>query len=186
MEFLKRLAPLLLLAGCTIPAPDPVKDVLRNALRTYPSYGRVDDELRLAPTGCLAPTREGPSFLLPSPRRTSASRDETTHGKKEYYLFAKDRFAYLHAKDVDQPDGQVLVKESWFPPKVAEGTSWFDRQKGPLFLMMKADGDWTYATATPDGAEVTASGRLPSCIECHESDRTRDRMFGLTSCAAAK
>ncbi len=70
------------------------------------------------------------------------------------------------------------MKESWYPGD--------ERKKGPLFLMLKSDGDWTYATATPDGREITAWGRLASCIECHESDRTRDRMFGLQSSTAAK
>ncbi len=113
----------------------------------------------------------------PAPRR-SASRDESTHGRKEYYLFAKDRAAYLHAKDVDQPDGQVVVKESWIPGS--------PRTKGPLFLMLKSEGEWIYATATPDGKEITGSGKIASCRECHESERTRDRMFGRTSCAAAR
>lgn len=156
----RRMLPaILFLWGCsTAPVPE-----LPTAARQYPSYGRVDEDLHFALADCRPP--------IPPTLRMSASRDETTHGRKQYYLFAKDREAYLQARDVDQPDGQTVVKESWIPGMT--------REKGPLFLMMKREGEWTYATATPDGLTITASGKLPSCMECHESDRTRDRMFGL-------
>jgi len=154
-----------LLGGCATAPEPPLLDIAQS----YWEYGYVDEIPRVAPTMCKAPTR-------PAARR-SVSRDETTHGQKTYYLFAKDRMAYLHAKDLDQPDGQVVVKQSWIHP---------NRQAGPLFIMTKSGGDWTYATATPDGKTITASGKLASCIECHESESTRDRMFGVTSCAAAK
>jgi hypothetical protein len=137
---------------------------------SYSRFRRIDDSDRFAPYDCEAPPPPAP--------RASASRDESTHGRKLYFLFAKDRVAYLHAKDVDQPDGQVVVKESWIPGS--------PRTKGPLFLMLKSEGEWIYATTTPDGMEITASGKIASCRDCHESERTRDRMFGLTSCAAAK
>jgi hypothetical protein len=155
-----------ILAGCS-KGPDPrIADVARS----YAAYGHVDEGDRFAPYDCEAPPPPTPHI--------SASRDETTHGRKLYFLFAKDRGAYLHAKDVDQPDGQVVVKESWVPGS--------PRTKGPLFLMLKSGVEWIYATATPDGKEITAAGKIASCRECHESERTRDRMFGRTSCAAAK
>ncbi len=136
---------------------------LEGAAYSYARYGRVDDDLRNAPTDCRAP--------LPPKPRTSVSRDEATHGRKQYFLYAKDRLAYLRARDLDQPDGLVIVKESWIPGET--------RTKGPLFLMMKSQGDWIYATATADGRSITASGKLASCMECHESKSTHDRMFGL-------
>jgi len=159
------LPAILLLGGCATPPEAPILEIARS----YPHYGYVDEVPRLAPTMCKAPTR-------PELRR-SASRHEVTHGRKTYYLFAKDRLAYLHAKDVDQPEGQVVVKESWIRPC---------QERGPLFIMLKSGGEWTYATAMPDGKEITASGKLSSCIKCHESESTRDRMFGLQSFAAAK
>jgi cytochrome c553 len=162
----------LLIGGC---ASTPGQQLVLSAAQ-YRQFERVDDIPRAAPTMCKAPVD------LP---RVSASRDEATHGRKLYYLYAKDRLAYLHAKELDQPDGQVVVKESWYP-RVVEGRSWSEQTKGPLYIMLKSGGEWTYATATPDGKEITASGKLASCIDCHESDRTRDRMFGLTSCPAAK
>ena len=172
-HFLKSLLTLFLLGGCDGPketAPEAAMPPLLSAAQSYARYGRVDDDLRVALTDCRVPA-------LPR-ARLSASRDESTHGRKLYYLFAKDRLAYLHAKEVVQPEGQVLVKESWIPGE--------PRTRGPLFLMMKTGGEWTYATASPDGRTLTASGPLPSCRECHESTSTHDRLFGLTSCAAAK
>lgn len=170
---MRKIAGLLLLLGaCSdlAPAGDPR---VQGAAETYARWGHVEEETHLALAGCLAPP--------PPPLRKSASRDVETHGKKLYYLFAKDKLAYLHAKDLDQPVGQVLVKESWSP-----GT---ERTKGPLFLMIKtgdaeSDGGWIYATATADGKTVTSSGRLANCMECHQGAK-RDRMFGLSSCASA-
>ena len=155
----------LALGGCATVSESALLDIAQR----YREYGYVDEIPRVAPTMCKAPTRPA--------ARLSASRDETTHGQKTYYLFAKDRLAYLHAKDLDQPEGQVVVKESWIR---------LHQEAGPLFIMLKSGGHWTYATLTPNGREVTARGRLVSCIECHESESTRDRMFGVASCAAAK
>lgn len=134
-----------------------------SASRSYERYGRVDETQRVAPGACWVPP--------PAPIRASASRDEATHGKKLYYLYAKHRPQYLRAKSMDQPEEQIVIKESWIPGE--------PRRKGPLFMMMKYGGDWIYATASADGKKLTASGKLPSCMKCHESEPTRDRMFGL-------
>jgi hypothetical protein len=150
-----------LLGSCATPPEPRVLD----AARSYVEYGRVDDEARWAPHLCREPMK--PQL------RMSASGDTATHGRKQYYLYAKDPRAYIRARHIDQPEGQVIVKESWFPGAA--------KTKGPLFLMLKSGGDWVDATATPDGREVTASGKIASCIECHESASTRDRMFGLAS-----
>ena len=137
----------------------------------YAGWGRVDDAARRAPTDCEAP--------VPAPPRLSASRDPETHGRKLYYLFAKDREAYRLGRELPQPVGQVLVKETWIPGQ--------PRKKGPLFVMTKtgepdSDGGWIYSTLTPDGRTVTASGKLASCMECHKSKS--DRLFGYKSCAS--
>jgi hypothetical protein len=173
MKRWKGLLALLLMGGCGGPkgaAPEAATPPLLRAAHSYRGYGRVDDDLRVALSDCRAPAPPRP--------RLSASGDLSTHGKKLYTLFAKDRLAYLHARESVQPEGQVLVKESWIPGE--------PRTRGPLFLMMKAGGTWTYATASPDGRTLTASGQLPACRKCHESESTHDRLFGLTSGAAAE
>lgn len=150
----------LLLAGCADAR-------LVEIGATYESYGRVDDNSRWAPTDCRAPE--------PSKPRVSASRDPETHGRKLYYLFAKDREAYRMARELSQPVGQVLVKESWFPGAA--------RKKGPLFMMIKtgepdSDEGWIYATASPDGKTITSSGKLAACMECHTGAKY-DRLFAV-------
>jgi hypothetical protein len=168
MKIGSAVAALLVTAGCST-VLDP--NILAVA-QTYASYGRVDEQRRWAPTDCMAP--------MPDPPRVSQSRDPETHGRKLYYLFAKDRLAYLHSRDLDQPNGQAVVKESWIPGNPPA--------KGPLFMMIKtggsdSDAGWIYATATPDGKTITASGRIASCMECHQGAK-RDRLFGLKSCAS--
>ena len=77
---------LLLLAACSAPASDP--RILESATG-YSRWGRVDETARLVLTDCFAPP-------VPPPR-LSASRDPETHGRKLYYLFAKDTLAYAQA-----------------------------------------------------------------------------------------
>jgi hypothetical protein len=173
---------MILSGGCaTAHAPAPVQDPrLLELAQSYAKYGRVDDVARLAPTLCRAPT--------PEPPRLSSSRDLETHGRKLYYLFAKNREAYLHARELAQPAGQVIVKEAWVPAAASTMQHPITGARGALFLMMKtgeADSDegWIYATFTPDGKTVTASGKLASCMECHQA-APHDRLFGLKSCAS--
>ena len=68
------------------------------------SWGRIDDENHFAPTLCTA---------IPGTARISESGDVATHGAKLYYLYAKDRDAYLARLGEGQPLGQVIVKESF-------------------------------------------------------------------------
>jgi len=81
----------------------------------YVRYGRVDDEARWAPYLCRMP--------LPAMARFSAADDETGHGQKLYFLFARERAGYvsLGRKEPVRPafqlgakgDPQVVVKEAW-------------------------------------------------------------------------
>ena len=115
----------LLLAGCA--GADGPR--LAEIPERYPSYGRVDEVQREAPAACAD------SVQAPTPR-ISASRDPGTHGRKLYYLYARNHEAYRMVRELSQPVGQVLVKESWVPGKPLT--------RGPLFVMMKtgeADSD---------------------------------------------
>ena len=169
---------LAVLIGCAPVARDA--GPILTAAKEYPGYGRVGDLLRWAPTDCQAPQ--------PGPPRMSISRDPETHGRKLYHLYARHFDAYRQSDSLDQPVGQVLVKEAWVPAAGSTSHRPVAGDKGPLFVMMKtgepdSDGGWIYATLTPDGRTVTSSGKLASCMECHESKR--DRLFGVKSCASA-
>jgi hypothetical protein len=56
----------------------------------YKCLRQVDVEARWAPSDCLTIP-----FYTPAKARVSASDDAETHGRKLYFLFAKDRDAYL-------------------------------------------------------------------------------------------
>jgi hypothetical protein len=96
--------------------PQSFDQRLLEIAREYGSYGRFDDEARWAPIDCRDP--------MPSRARFSRSDDGDTHGQKIYFLFARDRQAYLKAAEskADQPAGQALVKESWAPQEVPART----------------------------------------------------------------
>ena len=169
------------MAACGAPEPAAPREPILNAAKAYPSYSRVQDRLLWAPTFCRAPT--------PAPPRLSASRDDETHGRKLYHLYAKHFDLYRQSDSVDQPVGQVLVKESWIPAAGSTAKHPLAGEKGPLFMMIKtgeahSDAGWIYATLTPDGKTVTAAGKMATCMECHESKK--DRLFGIKSCAAAR
>lgn len=169
----------------------------------YKAWGRVDDELRWAPFLCRIP--------YPGVARPSASEDETTHGRKLYSVFAKNRDAYPMGPHTDQ----VVVKESWIAERVegpdaaynpgayrpdggapgdagdhfypfAQSDGGVFRAAAPagLYIMFKleptapdTDEGWGYATITNEGV-VTASGRVGSCMTCHE-DAPHERLFGV-------
>ncbi len=162
---------------------------------TYQSYARVDDELHWAPFLCRQPM---PSF----PRR-SQSTMEQTHGRKLYFVFAKDRAAYL-SRDGKTPafEGQAVVKEAWTAEQVPSTTS-YDKSQSPvlylqengqlfhakeragLFVMYRTaastpgtDGGWVYGTVTADGKTVTSSGTVSSCMGCHQQAKY-ERLFGI-------
>jgi hypothetical protein len=164
----------------------------------YQDYGKVDDLRRWAPTLCMAPP--------PPKARLSHSKDSTTHGKKLYFLFAKQRDAYM--KNETDSAGQVIVKEAWIPqladsikaaPDVKnsrqtapEGPQSMFEPKGlgpksDLYIMYNTgsktpdtDEGWIYGTVTPDGRTVTSAGRVESCMSCHIS-APHGRLFGLKS-----
>lgn len=176
--------------------PDELATTLRSIAAEYASWHRVDEWNHWAPELC---------WIKPSVGRISASDDADTHGRKLYYLYAKDRAAYVAAREADQPIGQVVVKESWKPVEIGanetvdefsrtvdghsiaerDGKRWKPGAKTGLFVMIKraadapgTDAGWIYATTSSDGSVVHESGRVASCMSCHD-EGTRDRLFGL-------
>jgi hypothetical protein len=199
------------------PAPRaqlPFEKELLAIAGNYRQWDRVSDYANWAPTLCRIPPRVGAQH--------SRSEDDATHGRKLYFLFAKDAAAYkqmpfLDLEEADARDamarkltGQVVVKESWLPvevpldsvpkikPKTVDGHvipadyaidgehAFRTGAAAGLFVMLKldpgtpgTDQGWVYGTLTADGRTVTASGRLTSCMECHESAR-HERLFGMS------
>lgn len=154
---------------------------------SYPSFVQITATASWAPVACVAPN---PLRPLVDPGTNSGP-----HGRKLYFLYAINEPAYR--KGGTQPVGQTIVKEAWHPrleepgqkqtgiysPARLEGKTYVPGDKGPLFVMIKldpqtpdTDGGWVYGTLTPEGDKVTAAGRLPSCMSCHEKG-TQDRLF---------
>lgn len=194
------------------PEPSPFDKQLQAVAKEYKSYRPVDSDLRWAPTSCIAPIRGDRS--KPGQARLSASKDDETHGRKIYFLFAKHQRAYLGLAEKPQTEGQAIVKESWTPeeatpeefkqfqldaayntpiPFVRLGDKLYKAGKQrELFIMLKldpktegTDQGWVYGTVMPDGKTVTAAGRIESCMGCHAQAK-KDRLFGLTTTEPAK
>lgn len=163
-------------------ANDPAfHKALLQAASEYKTYGQVDDNFQFAPALCAAP-----SMLPQKQPKISSSTDASTHGQKIYYLYAKNKLAYMRLRDPNTP--QTIVKESWTPKKTI--SSGGVQQLSPdqinaLFIMVKLEGTpsgtdngWVYGTVTADGHTVTSSGKVQSCMGCHQ-DAPHGRLFGI-------
>ncbi len=180
------------------PSPAQIERALAIA-GEYKSYGRVDDELRWAPFLCRQP--------LPGIARQSMSNDPTTHGQKLYSVFVRDYAGYpepsnpgqvvvkesFHADVVTDPDASFAPAASgaptdggdhFYPFAMSNGKLYRAGLPAGLFIMYRdapgvpdTDDGWTYATVSP-ASEVTASGRIDSCIGCHLL-APHGRLFGV-------
>jgi hypothetical protein len=164
----------------------------------YLAWGRVDDEVRWAPGLCRLP-RAGVA-------RPSESDDATTHGQKLYSVFAKNNAAYPNGPHTDQvvvkqswtaelvtgPDAGFDPDHSrggdggdhFYPYAQSDGGLYRAAAPAGLYLMFKVapatpdtDDGWVYATITTAG-QVTAAGRVASCMKCHEVAE-HERLFGV-------
>lgn len=162
---------------------------LMEIARGYTSYIKRGEYPYWAPERCAAPLNPQPDSPM-----LSASKDEASHGRKLYFLYALDNAAY--EKGGVQPAGQAFVKESFTPVEVTrahansgdvterDGKFYRAGEKRELFIMFKLDAStpgthdgWVYGTVSPDGARVTSQGRVESCMGCHE-DAPSDHLFG--------
>lgn len=175
----------------------PTEAKLLEIVANYKKWGRIDDSPKFAPTLCRAPD--------PSTPFRSASTDDATHGRKLYFLFARDSKAYRADKAVPE---QIVVKEAWVPEEVKtesddrrlprpskedeaighyrDGDKAYRASKqAGLFIMMKldpktpdTDEGWIYATTDSERKKITQYGKIESCMKCHV-DAKNDRLFGL-------
>ncbi len=95
---------------------------LREVAAAYKTWQRVSDQANYSPVRCI--------FLPPTGAQNSGASDGTPHGRKLYFLYAKDHQTYLditypmgvagdtndpHPTNLVQPTGQVIVKEAFHP-----------------------------------------------------------------------
>lgn len=78
------------------PVPAPFRDRLLEIAREYETYGKAQESLRWGIVACGVPLSErdlrpqaSPPKADMSDLRFSASGDSTTHGRKLYFMFAK-------------------------------------------------------------------------------------------------
>lgn len=164
-------------------ANDPAfHKALLKAAAEYKNYGEVDENFQVAPFLCAAPSITSRTNSSP---KISVSGDSSTHGQKIYRLYAKNKLAY---KRLDDPESaNTIVKESWVPKKELSsvGAHLSPDKLYALFIMTKLDSStpgtdkgWVYGTVSADGKTVTSSGRVQSCMGCHQ-DAPYGRLFGL-------
>jgi hypothetical protein len=174
---------------------------LRAAADDYLAWGRVDEQPNVAPELCAAPAPRDPNDSV----RLSSAGDGSPHGRKLYYLYAKDRAAY-RALGVDAgtgaalPVGFTVVKEAFTPRSTTkdaaagaprgfvehDGAYLVPDARAGLFIMTKVgdaakpgtDEGWIYGTVAADGA-VTSAGQVASCMGCHVGEATHERLFGV-------
>lgn len=181
---------------------------LREIARTYKTYRPVDfAEAAWSPVDCRAPLPY--QDFRPGEARPSASMDKDTHGQKLYFLFARNRAAYLNVAAKPQAEGQVIVKESWAPKEATEeertaflnggfggyregvpfarkdGKLYRTDKQGELFIMFKTAAD---QAGTDQGwvyGTVTPDGKSVTSAGRVESCMSchqaarHDRLFGL-------
>jgi hypothetical protein len=106
---------------------NPFHDRLLQIAGEYESYERADGQFRWAPLPCASPSIAvvGPPAEVP---KQSASGDSTTHGRKLYFMFARQVWdppspgyigvSYITFPGKTAPVGQAIVKQSWVPEEV--------------------------------------------------------------------
>lgn len=184
------------------PPDDPWAPLLREVAASYGSWGLVDDQFHWAPGLCAMPARgvqhysEAPSpaahaekvFVLYALDPMAYWKATDVKGRLPGSL--QQSFASIGSRtDVVQ----VLVKESFVPRAGHHDPRLRSARKGDqsfgagdpigLFVMAQirdappdTDQGWIYATVAP-GGEVTASGVIAACRDCHAQQS--DRVFGM-------
>lgn len=104
----------------------------------------------------------------------SELKPSNIHGSQVKTFIDKTGIENYQNKTFPYPEGTVSIKES------------FD-SKGELnrlYIMKKIEGydpehnDWYYGVMSPEGV-ASKSGRLSSCISCHEGAKDKDYLFGF-------
>lgn len=205
------LAAFFLIAAINRPAHDETQkqNLLRIAqeYRQYRSYEEPEDTLQFTLAFCdpriinLADTNNSKHM-----RFSNADWKRSEHGHEVYELWVKDLDSYIDTQVKQQPEGQVIVKETWAlreMPTDSVGITtlpvireypfevWLTPTTlSTLFVMYKdsrdksSDKGWVYGVVdVKDGipsASVIRNGKLSNCIACHKGTKY-DRIFGTGS-----
>lgn len=96
-------------------------------------------------------------------------------------------------KEVEAGQAAEVVKDAtrrgrvtgYLPYARKDGKVYHASERAALFVMLKLDAKtpgtdegWVYGTLAPDGKSVTSAGKIPSCMECHQS-APHGRLFGI-------
>ena len=182
----------------TVNNPD-FHEALVGAANQYLEFAMVNSVAIAAPRDCAPASDPDPKFSL--------SDDQDSHGEKLYFLFTNKIAHYLSQDGTPSPVGQVLVKEAWtskpsnlnarnsrnhssgirINPRTKVGDQVLEiGRRSNLFVMLKMEADtpatdqgWVYGVVDPESKVVSESGKIPSCIQCHQ-DAKHDRLFGTS------
>ncbi len=82
--------------------------------------------------------------------------------------------------------------DAFLPYARKDGVLYRAASRAGLYVILRldaaerdTDAGWVYATLTPDGQSVTSSGRVASCMACHQQAR-HERLFGQVPVAPAE
>jgi hypothetical protein len=181
----------------------PFEEQVRAIATTYLTWGRVDDELRWAPFLCRQPL---PGVARPSESNDPAThgqklysvfarhRDNYPAGPQLDQAVVKQSWK---AELVTGPDASFSPNsyrsdpsddggsDHFYPYATQDGGVYRAAEPAGLFIMFKLDPatagtdlGWVYATVSPAG-QVTSTGRVASCMGCHEPSATHERLFGV-------
>jgi hypothetical protein len=181
------------------------EEQLLRAAGEYENWGRVDEHLNTSLVDCRAPSPARAHFSSSSDPDTHGRKLYTVFARQRsgYYvipdgtakigqILVKESWTaeattevapntwYDHEKVVRTKGGN-----SFFPYSTKDGKVYKAAKPAGLFVMMKldpktpnTDEGWVYGTVTADGTTVTSSGRVESCMKCHQ-DAKQDRQFGM-------
>jgi hypothetical protein len=184
----------------TLPAA-LVQDALAFAA-AYTAWGRVDDELRWAPDLCRIPY---PGIVRQSGSDDPATHGQKLYSVFAKNHAAYPRGPHTGQVIVKQSWKAELVSgngteagfnpgsyrsdggiesDHFYPYATKDGAVYRASEPAGLYLMWKvepatddSDEGWIYATITTAG-QVTAAGRVSSCMGCHEM-ADHERLFGV-------
>ena len=183
-------------------APTAFDQQVLDIAAEYTAWGRVDDELRWAPFLCRAPS---PGIARPSQSDDESTHGRKVYsvfaknhaaypdGPQDGQAVVKQSWIPELVADADAavPPNRYVTDagteaDHFYPyAKGADGGIYQATRPAGLFIMFKVDPatpdtdeGWVYATVSPAG-DVTAAGRVASCMGCHETSATHERLFGV-------